>query len=76
MNYEEYFDLGPQTDPLADSEGMYTVSAARLLTVTDGLGDEALEEVFLRLEEESIPIDLSDLPLSGAPGVAARRRRE
>ena len=76
MNYEEYFDLGPQTDPLSDFEGVDTVSAARLLTVTDGLGDEALEEVFLRLEEENIPIDLSDLPLSGASGEAARRLRE
>ena len=76
MNYEEYFDLGPETDPLSDFEGMDTVSAARLLTVTDGLGDEALEEVFLRLEEENIPIDLSDLPLSGASGEAARRLRE
>lgn len=76
MNYEEYFDLGPQTDPLSDFEGMETVSAARLLTVTDGLDDEALEEVFLRLEEENIPIDLSDLPLSGASGEAARRLRE
>ena len=76
MNYEEYFDLGPETDPLSDFVGMDTVSAARLLTVTDGLGDEALEEVFLRLEEENIPIDLSDLPLSGASGEAARRLRE
>ena len=76
MNYEEYFDLGPEMDPLSDFEGMDTVSAARLLTVTDGLGDEALEEVFLRLEEENIPIDLSDLPLSGASGEAARRLRE
>ena len=76
MNYEDYFDLGPQTDHLSDFEGMDTVSAARLLTVTDGLGDEALEEVFLRLEEENIPIDLSDLPLSGASGEAARRLRE
>ena len=76
MNYEEYFDLGPQTDPLSDFVGMDTVSAARLLTVTDGMGDEALEEVFLRLEEENIPIDLSDLPLSGASGEAARRLRE
>ena len=76
MNYEDYFDLGPQTDPLSDFVGMDTVSAARLLTVTDGLGDEAMEEVFLRLEEENIPIDLSDLPLSGASGEAARRLRE
>ena len=76
MNYEEYFDLGPQTDPLSDFEGMDTVSAARLLTVTDGMGDEAMEEVFLRLEEENVPIDLSDLPLSGASGEAARRLRE
>ena len=76
MNYEEYFDLGPETDPLSDFVGMDTVSAARLLTVTDGLGDEAMEEVFLRLEEENIPIDLSDLPLSGASGEAARRLRE
>lgn len=76
MNYEDYFDLGPQTDPLSDFEGMDTVSAARLLTVTDGMGDEAMEEVFLRLEEENIPIDLSDLPLSGASGEAARRLRE
>ena len=76
MNYEEYFDLGTETDPLSDFIGMDTVSAARLLTVTDGLGDEALEEVFLRLEEENIPIDLSDLPLSGASGEAARRLRE
>ena len=76
MNYEDYFDLGPEKDPLSDFEGMDTVSAARLLTVTDGMGDEAMEEVFLRLEEENIPIDLSDLPLSGASGEAARRLRE
>ena len=76
MNYEDYFDLGPEKDPLSDFVGMDTVSAARLLTVTDGMGDEAMEEVFLRLEEENIPIDLSDLPLSGASGEAARRLRE
>ena len=76
MNYDEYFDLGTETDPLAFLEGMTTVSAARLLTETDGLGDEALEEVFQALEERNIPIDLSDLPLTGASGEAARRLRE
>ena len=76
MNYDEYFDLGTENDPLAFLEGMTTVSAARLLTETDGLGDEALEEVFRALEEQNIPIDLSDLPLTGASGEAARRLRE
>lgn len=76
MNYDEYFDLGTENDPLAFLEGMTTVSAARLLTETDGLGDEALEEVFQALEEQNIPIDLSDLPLTGASGEAARRLRE
>ena len=76
MNYDAYFDLGTETDPLAFLEGMTTVSAARLLTETDGLGDEALEEIFRALEEEHIPIDLSDLPLAGASGEAARRLRE
>ena len=71
MNYEEYFDLGPQTDPLSDFEGMDTVSAARLLTVTDGLGDEAMEEVFLRLEEENIPIELASIPACGDPELLA-----
>jgi RNA polymerase primary sigma factor len=56
--------------------GMDTVSAARLLTELDGLSDEAMDEVFQGLEEENIPIDLSDLPLSGASGEAARRLRE
>ena len=39
MNYDEYFDLGTENDPLAFLEGMTTVSAARLLTETDGLGE-------------------------------------
>ena len=76
MNYDEFFDLGTDSDPLAFLEGMTTVTAARLLTETDGMGDEALEEIFQALEEENIPIDLSDLPLSGASGEAARRLRE
>ena len=76
MNYDEFFDLGTGTDPLAFLEGMTTVTAARLLTQTDGMDDEALEEIFQALEEENIPIDLSDLPFSGASGEAARRLRE
>ena len=76
MNYDEYFDLGTEPDPLAFLEGMTTVSAARLLTETDGVDDEALEEIFQALEEKNIPIDLSDLPCSGASGEAARRLRE
>lgn len=76
MNYDDYFDLGMESDPLSVFEGMASVSAGRLLTETDGLGDEAMEELFLRLEEEDIPIDLSDLPLAGASGEAARRLRE
>ena len=76
MNYDEFFDLGTDTDPLAFLEGMTTASAARLLTETDGMDDEALEDIFRALEEENIPIDLSDLPRSGASGEAARRLRE
>ena len=76
MNFDEYFDLGLENDPMSFFEGMETVSAARLLTEADGLGDEAIEEVFQSLEEQNIPIDLSDLPLSGASGEAARRLRE
>ena len=76
MNYDEVFDLGTGSDPLAFLEGMTTGTAARLLTETDGMGDEALEEIFQALEEEIIPIDLSDLPLAGASGEAARRLRE
>ncbi|MBQ7099115.1 MAG: sigma-70 family RNA polymerase sigma factor [Oscillospiraceae bacterium] len=76
MNYDEFFDLGTGNDPLAFLEGMTTVSAARLLTETDGMDDEALEEIFQALEEDNIPIDLSDLPCSGASGEAARRLRE
>ena len=76
MNYDEFFDLGEARDPLAFLEGMTTVSAARLLTETDGMDDEALEQVFQALEEDNIPIDLSDLPRSGASGEAARRLRE
>ena len=76
MNYDDYFDLGMEPDPLSVFEGMASVSAGRLLTETDGLGDEAMEELFLRLEEEDFPIDLSDLPLAGASGEAARRLRE
>ena len=76
MNYDEFFDLGTGIDPLAFLEGMTTASAARLLTETDGMDDDALEEIFRALEEDNIPIDLSDLPRSGASGEAARRLRE
>ena len=40
------------------------------------MDDDALEDIFRALEEENIPIDLSDLPRSGASGEAARRLRE
>ena len=76
MNYDEFFDLGTDSDPLAFLEGMTTVTAARLLTETDGMDDDALEDIFQALEAENIPIDLSDLPLTGASGEAARRLRE
>ena len=76
MNYDDCFDLGMENDPLSVFEGLDTVPAGRLLTGTDALSDDALEALFLRLEEESIPLDLSDLPLSGASGEAARRLRE
>ena len=76
MNFDEEFDLGLEQSPMSVFEGMDSVSAARLLTELDGLSDEAMDEVFQGLEEEHIPIDLSDLPLSGASGEAARRLRE
>ena len=76
MNFEDEFDLGQDFAPVSVFAGMDRVSAARLLTELDGMGDEALEEVFRGLEEENIPIDLSDLPQSGATGEAARRLRE
>ena len=76
MNFEDEFDLGQDFAPVSVFAGMDRVSAARLLTELDGMGDEALEEVFRSLEEENIPIDLSDLPQSGATGEAARRLRE
>lgn len=76
MNFEDEFDLGQDFAPVSVFAGMDRVSATRLLTELDGMGDEALEGVFRSLEEENIPIDLSDLPQSGATGEAARRLRE
>ena len=79
MNYEEYFDFGNENAPesvLGKLAFGQTLSAAELLTRTDGLSDGELEEIFEYLDEQAVVIDLSDLPGSTDSGEAVRRLRE
>ena len=79
MNFDEYYDFGTETGPesvLGELTFGQTLSAAELLTRTDAVSDEALEEIFEYLDEEGIVIDLSDLPRNLGSGEAVRRLRE
>lgn len=53
-----------------------TVSASRLLTATDDCPDDTMEELFQRLEDMGVTIEVSDFPKLGASGQAALRLRE
>ena len=79
MNFDDYFDLGTDFAPESVFEGLawgQSLSGAELLTRTDGLSDEELEELFEYLEELAVTIDLFDLPRNMGSGEAARRLRE
>ena len=52
-----------------------TLSAAKLLTLTDGVSDDVMEELFDHLHGLIGGFDLSDFP-KGMSGEAARRLRE
>lgn len=67
------FGGGELDQLLADAPEM--VSAAKLLTLTDGVSDDVMEEVFSHLRDLNTVIDVSDLPRGGF-GEAARRLRE
>ena len=79
MNYDEYIDFGTENTPesiLGELTYGQTLSGAELLTRTDGLSDEVMEEIFEYLDEEAITIDLADLPRQFGSGESARRLRE
>ena len=52
-----------------------TLSAAKLLTLTDGISDDVMEELFDHLDGLIVDYDLSDFPRN-LGGEAARRLRE
>ena len=52
-----------------------TLSAAKLLALTDGVSDDVMEELFDHLHGLIAGFDLSDFP-KGMTGEAARRLRE
>ena len=79
MNFDDYFDFGTENVPesvLGELTYGQTLSGAELLTRTDDLSDETMEEIFEYLDEEAITIDLTDLPRSSGSGEAVRRLRE
>ena len=79
MNYDEYFGFGEESTPESVLGALafgQTLSGAELLTRTDALSDEVLEEIFEYLDEQAITIDLTDLPRQFGSGESARRLRE
>ena len=56
MNYDEYIDFGTENTPesiLGELTYGQTLSGAELLTRTDGLSDEVMEEIFEYLDEST-----------------------
>ena len=79
MNFDEYIDFGIENTPESIFGGLtfgQTLSGAEILTRTDGLSDEVMEEIFEYLDEEAITIDLTDLPRQFGSGESVRRLRE
>ena len=79
MNFEEYLDFEGGFDPesvFGELAYGQSLSGAELLTRTDDRSDEELEEIFASLADNSVTIDLSDLPRNLGSGEAARRLRE
>ena len=75
----EFIDLAfGKTELARELEGLGvsdTLSAAKLLALTDGVSDDVMEELFDHLHGLIAGFDLSDFP-KGMTGEAARRLRE
>ena len=67
------FSGGPVDKLLQDAPDV--VSGATLLTLTDGVTDDCMDELFGLMRDTNTLIDVSDLP-GGSFGEAARRLRE
>lgn len=79
MNFDEYFDIGTESSPesvLGELTFGQSLSGAELLTRTDTLSDEVMEEIFEYLDEQAVTIDMTDLPRHFGSGESARRLRE
>lgn len=74
MNELEFtFEKSPLDDLLETLAEGQTLSAAQLLTVSEGEDEQALEDAFDRMEEQNISLDISDLETPAASERIARR---
>ena len=70
------FEPSPWEEYIDSLKPGQAASAATLLTLSEGEDSQTLEDILQELEEAGIPLDLSDLPASGASGEAALRLRQ
>lgn len=75
-NFDFEFESTPWEALLDTLEQGVALSAARLLTVLEGEGEEGIENAFLDLQERQISLDFADFPKIGGSGEAAVRLRQ
>lgn len=70
------FEESPWEQALGALQTGDTISALKLLTLTEGEEESALEDAFLILEEKHVTLDISDLPAVQTGGELALRLRQ
>ena len=75
MNWEITFEESPWTAFLDTLRSGSVLSATRLLALTEGEGEEALEEAFRDLEDRCIALNPLDLPRDYGSGRTEQRLR-
>ena len=73
MNWEITFGESPWTAFLDTLRSGSVLSATRLLALTEGEGEEALEEAFRDLEDRRIALNPLDLPRDYGSGQLEKR---
>lgn len=75
MNWEITFEESPWGGFLDTLRSGSTLSASRLLALTEGEGEEALEDAFRELEDRQITLSVDDLPADYGSGSLEQRLR-
>lgn len=76
MDLDFTFDAAPWEEMLEQKKRGDSLSGMEFLSLTENEEDEAVEEIFSRLEEKGVALDISDLPANMGSGQLSLRLRQ